>query len=129
MAVQNDLNLVQRVIADLQESHFEVLLVRGWAEELHDVAQPRQHDDIDVVCWMLLSTGSIPSSVIKRRSSKSVCLKRAITEPVPPNDGYGRVSVIGRQREVTRFTGVSRYPLLRYAAPATVAGTRVRSEI
>ena len=49
MAVQNDLNLVQRVVADLQETHFEVLLVGGWAEELHDVAQPRQHDDIDVV--------------------------------------------------------------------------------
>ena len=49
MTVQNDLNLVRRVIADLQESHFEVLLIGGWAEELHGVAQPRHHEDIDVL--------------------------------------------------------------------------------
>ena len=49
MVVKNDLSLVQSVIADLQESHFEVLLIGGWAEELQGVAQPRHHEDIDVV--------------------------------------------------------------------------------
>jgi hypothetical protein len=49
VAVKNDLSLVRSVIADLQKSHFEVLLIGGWAEELHCVAQPRHHEDIDVV--------------------------------------------------------------------------------
>lgn len=37
------------VIDDLQEAGFEVLVIGGWAEELQGLAEPRTHEDIDVV--------------------------------------------------------------------------------
>jgi hypothetical protein len=47
--LKNDLLLVRRVIADLQEAHFDSLLIGGWAEELQGLARPREHVDIDVM--------------------------------------------------------------------------------
>jgi hypothetical protein len=45
----NDLSLVRAVVTDLQKVGFQVLLIGGWAEELQGLADPRQHEDIDVV--------------------------------------------------------------------------------
>ncbi len=47
--VKNDLSLVRSVLGDLLDSRFEALLIGGWAEELHGMAEPRNHRDVDVV--------------------------------------------------------------------------------
>jgi hypothetical protein len=45
----NDLDVVQKVLADLQLEGFKPLLIGGWAEELLGIAQPRPHEDVDVL--------------------------------------------------------------------------------
>lgn len=45
----NDLSLVRNVISDLQNAGLQVQLIGDWAEELQGLADPRPHEDIDVV--------------------------------------------------------------------------------
>ena len=45
----NNLDLVRQVIADLLAAGFEALLFGGWGEELLGLAEPRTHQDIDIV--------------------------------------------------------------------------------
>jgi len=47
--VLNDLQLVRRVMADLEAAGFEPLLFGGWGEEVLGLAAPRQHEDVDVL--------------------------------------------------------------------------------
>lgn len=45
----NNLQLVRRVLADLKGAGFEPLLFGGWGEEVLGLADPRPHEDVDVV--------------------------------------------------------------------------------
>lgn len=45
----NDLQLVRRVLADLQAAGFEPLLFGGWGEEVLGLAAPWPHEDVDVL--------------------------------------------------------------------------------
>lgn len=44
-----DVRLVRRVLAELADSHVNLLLMGGWAEDLHGLTSPRTHTDIDVL--------------------------------------------------------------------------------
>jgi hypothetical protein len=45
----NDLILVRNVMTQLVEAGLAPQLFSGWAEELHGLAQPRTHQDVDLV--------------------------------------------------------------------------------
>jgi hypothetical protein len=47
--VGNDLQLVRSIVADLRDAGFEPLVFGGWAEELCAMAEPRPHEDVDIV--------------------------------------------------------------------------------
>ena len=47
--VTNCLALVRRTLAGLTDAGFNAAVFGGWAEELHGLAEPRAHSDIDLI--------------------------------------------------------------------------------
>ena len=47
--MSNDIRLLRETVTTLSEAGFQIAVFGGWAEELHGLATPREHHDIDLI--------------------------------------------------------------------------------